>query len=643
MTRAARVLFGLLVVATVASFFVAQRLKNQPAVLSGVRFSEAFSPDGDGRRDNLAIYFMVKRGQPVTVEVVNQGGQTVRTLVTERDVAKYTRQRLVWDGRDDADRLAPDGIYRLKVVLEDEGRSIVYQARSFALRTDPPRPSVRSVATEGSEPGSGAAILPTVDGRPVVATLRLRGWEPVARVVRTGPGPAEVVRKLPVTVTRRDERSDVRLRDVVPDGPRVARGLEGTATWDGKLEDGSRAPAGTYVVQVCVRDRAGVLGCGPRQATPTGDDADRPDGIGLPAAEENGRMRGRGGITVRDVGVQANPAPVTAGNRLTFFVDARGRRYDWVLRRVGTARPVERGSSRGTVLKVRTRSERGAVYRLAVAVGERRVEVPAIAADSREQPVLVVLPSITWQGLEPTDDDGDGLVNTLNGAESSRASRTRVPRTLSALPRRFSRAEDPTLAWLARHRKRFEITSDLALARGQGPKLEGHRGVLLVGEHRWTTPGVARAYREFVRGGGVLAGLDPSGLRRSASLSRPDEPTSVLRSPSPFAAENALGLTSRGAVRLDGPPQNDKDDIGLFTGTDGRFDGYPVGWPLEDLGEDDLLVASAVDRSDRVIIAAVKIGDGFVLRTGLPDFASRLGDDSDTSKLMESLWRRLSR
>ena len=643
MTRAARVLFGLLVVATVASFFVAQRLKNQPAILQKVRHSAAFSPDGDGRRDSLAIYFTVKRGQPVTAEVVDQGGQTVRTLARDLEAGSYRENRLVWDGKADDGRIAPDGVYRLKIVLEDEGRSIVYRASNFALRTADPRPSVVNVAAEGAEPGSGPAILPTVDGRPVVATLRLRGWESTARVVRTGPGPSEVVRELPVTVTERDTDSAVRLRDVLPDGPRVARALEGTATWDGKLEDGSRAPAGTYVIQVCVRDRAGVLGCGPRQATPTGDDADRPGGLGLPVAEDSGRMRGRGGITVRDVGVQANPAPVTAGNRLTFFVDARGERYDWVLRRVGTSRPVERGSSRGTVLKVRTRSERGALYRLAVAVGEHRVEVPAIAADSREQPVLVVLPAITWQGLERTDDDGDGLINTLNGAESSRASRTRVPRTLSALPRRFSQAEHPTLAWLARHRKRFEITSDLALARGQGPKLEGHRGVLLVGEHRWTTPGVAKQYRDYVRGGGVLAGLDPSGLRRSVSLSRADEPISVLRSPSPFDAQNALGLTSRGAVRLDGPPQNDKDDIGLFTGTDGRFDGYPVGWPLEDLGEDDLLVASAVDAADRVIIAAVKIGDGFVLRTGLPDFASRLGDDSDTSKLMESLWRRLSR
>jgi hypothetical protein len=156
-TRAARILFALLVVATAASFFVAQRLKNQPAVVQGVRFSGAFSPDGDGRRDRLAISFRVKRSQPVTAEMVDPGGQTVRTLVSDRDVKAYQRTSMVWDGKGDDGRVAPDGRYRLKVVLPDEGRSIIVQSRSVQLRTDPPKPRVVSVAVEGAEPGTGPA------------------------------------------------------------------------------------------------------------------------------------------------------------------------------------------------------------------------------------------------------------------------------------------------------------------------------------------------------------------------------------------------------------------------------------------------------------------------------------------------------
>lgn len=630
MTRAARVVFGLLVVATVASFFVAQRLKNQPAVLQRIGVSSAFSPDGDGQRDRLAINFVVKRGQPITVEIVDGGGATVRTLARDVDVRSYRNNRFVWDGKDDSGRVAGDGRYRLKVVLEDEGRSIVAQTKSFELRTTAPQPSVRGVAVAGTDPGDGSAILPTAGGEPLVATLRLRGWESSARVVRTSPGPAEVVRELPVTVTERDD-SGTMLSDR-RGGPRVFRAIDGKASWDGKLQDGSRAPAGTYVVQVCVRDRAGVRGCGPRAAG-----ADR-----LPATEDDGRFRGRGGIIVRDLAVQANPAPVKAGNRLTFFVDARGKRYDWVLRRVGTRRPVERGTATGSVLKVRTRSERGALYRLAVSANGKRVEVPALSNDRAGQRVLVVLPAITWQGREPLDDDRDGLINTLNGDEASRNSRLKVPRVLSALPRGFDTGENPTLAWLARHGKRFEITTDLALAKGQGPKLEGHQGVLLAGEHRWTTPQLAVQLRDFTRNGGTIAGLDPSSLRRGVTINRADQARSVLRSPEPFVAENALGLASRGSMRLDGPPQNDEDKIGLFDGTDGRFEGYGVGWPLDDLGG-NTLEASAVDGGDHVLIAAIRVGKGLAIRTGLPTFAARLGSDPDTSELMDSIWRRLSR
>lgn len=142
-----------------------------------------------------------------------------------------------------------------------------------------------------------------------------------------------------------------------------------------------------------------------------------------------------------------------------------------------------------------------------------------------------------------------------------------------------------------------------------------------------------------MRGGGVLAGLDPTGLRRGVELVRDG---TELREPGPFERTNALGVRSTGAVRLDGPPQNDKDDIGLFDGTDGRFDGYPVGWPAEGV-EGGQAVATAVDGSDHVIIAAYKIGDGFLLRTGLPTFTRRLASDADTSDLMDSVWRRLSR
>lgn len=634
MTRAARILFGVLIVATVAAFFVAQRLKHQPAVIqmagSGSGFTRIFSPNGDGRRDTFTLRFRLKRSTRVTVEVVDTNGTRVATLTENRPVTKYRRVTLRWDGRGSDGEVLKHGRYKLKFVLPDEGRSVVWTS-SFLLDRIAPKPKVLRVTADGVASKTSPAILPSTDGRPVTAELLLRGWQPVARVVRTSPGPMDVVARLPVEVTER-----------ASGGTRVGgqlRAITGRVTWDGRGEDGSPAPAGTYVIQTCVRDAAAIIGCGPTAG---------PDGR-LPMPEPSGRMRGHGGITVRRIAVQANPVPVKSGHRFTFFVDARGKRYRWVLRRVGTTKPVSSGSSENPILKLDPGSKRGAAYRLTVLAGGDRVDVPAFSNDEQRRPVLVVVPAITWQGLNPLDDDGDGLVNTLQSTKGPRSTRIRASRVFGTLPASFSTTVQPVIEWLVRHRKRFEITTDLALAQqtgakdsSSGPQLEGRRGVLLVGEARWTTPAAAERLRRFVSDGGTAATLDPSGLHRPVELAGDAPRSRRLQNPGSFDPADAFGIVSRGAVRLDGPLQNDRDEIGLFTGTDGRFDGYTVGWPAESLG-DGKRVASAIDRSDHIVIAGARLGKGLVIRTGLPTFAARLRTDPDTSELMSSTWRHLSR
>ncbi len=632
MTRVARITFGVLIVATVAAFFVAQRLKNQPAVIQMSReyggFTRVFSPNGDGRRDVFTVRFMLKRPTRVTVEVVDDAGRRVATLTENQQAERYRRIRLQWDGRGDDGEVVPDGRYRLKFVLPDEGRSVVW-ASSFLLSTRPPRPKVAGVTADDTRQRSAPAVLPTVDGQPVVAELELNGWRPKARVVRTAPGTSEVVAELPVTVTERANR-----------GTRIGgrlRSLRGEARWDGTVDGGRPAPPGTYVIQVCVQDAAQVEGCGPTAG---------PDG--MPQAEPSGRMRGRGGVTVRRVAVQAPVVPAAPGERLTFFVDARGERYRWILRRVGTERPVSSGTATRPALRVLPRSRRSASYRLTVIAGGERVDVPATVNATDDQRVLVVLPALTWQGLNQLDDDGDGLPNALPSMAGESATRIRSPRVFGSLPASWATSVEPALEWLVRHRKPFAITSDLALAlqdgpddRDSGPQLESYRGVLLVGEARWTTPQAAERLRRFVTDGGTVAVLDPASLHRSVELAGTPQ-RRRFESPGPFDPEDAFGIVSRGAVRLDGPLENDEDQIDLFAGTDGRFDGYPTGWPAESLGDGDR-VASAVDGSGNAVIVAARLGRGLVIRTGLPTFAARLADDPDTSELMSSAWRRLSR
>ena len=88
--RAAVIVFGVLVVATFAAFFVAQRLKNAPSVVQALKIATgvhqkgdppAFSPNGDGRRERARITFRLKKADDVTVHILNADGDQVRKLI----------------------------------------------------------------------------------------------------------------------------------------------------------------------------------------------------------------------------------------------------------------------------------------------------------------------------------------------------------------------------------------------------------------------------------------------------------------------------------------------------------------------------------------------------------------------------------
>ena len=75
MTRLAQVVFALLVLATAAAFFGAQKLKTAPPVLLAFRLSsDAISPNGDGRFEREEITFRLKRRELFDVAVVDQRG-----------------------------------------------------------------------------------------------------------------------------------------------------------------------------------------------------------------------------------------------------------------------------------------------------------------------------------------------------------------------------------------------------------------------------------------------------------------------------------------------------------------------------------------------------------------------------------------
>ena len=68
MTLVARVTFLVLLGATFAAFFVAQRLKSAPPAIRVKGLAVLFSPNGDGRRDRVRFSMLFKKAGRVTAE-----------------------------------------------------------------------------------------------------------------------------------------------------------------------------------------------------------------------------------------------------------------------------------------------------------------------------------------------------------------------------------------------------------------------------------------------------------------------------------------------------------------------------------------------------------------------------------------------
>jgi hypothetical protein len=140
----AALVFALLVVATVAAFAWAQRVKRDPLVLDHVTFgtpvSRSFTPNGDCRFDRERIRFRVTQSDHATVQVVEPGGRLVVTLARDRFLKRYHFFTFYWDGRSREGATAPPGRYKLRVKLLGQGRTLVPPG-TIHLHRGPRRPT----------------------------------------------------------------------------------------------------------------------------------------------------------------------------------------------------------------------------------------------------------------------------------------------------------------------------------------------------------------------------------------------------------------------------------------------------------------------------------------------------------------------
>ena len=132
----AALVFALLVLATVAAFGWAQRLKRDPLVLDRVTFVavpvlhpknpvHSFTPNRDCRYDEVRIKFRVTQSDAATVQVVKPGGRVVITLTRDKFLKRYHYFSFNWDGRQRGGGIALPGRYKLRVKLLGQERNLV--------------------------------------------------------------------------------------------------------------------------------------------------------------------------------------------------------------------------------------------------------------------------------------------------------------------------------------------------------------------------------------------------------------------------------------------------------------------------------------------------------------------------------------
>ena len=148
----ATVVFGLLVLATLAAFAWSQRLKRDPLVINkvriGVQESPSFTPNRDCRFDRIRIRFRTTQSDDATVQVVRPGGKVVVTLARDRFLKRYTFSTFYWDGRSRYGKGgAPPGRYKLRVKMLGQDRVLVPPG-TIKLHRAPRRPLKGCVAGE---------------------------------------------------------------------------------------------------------------------------------------------------------------------------------------------------------------------------------------------------------------------------------------------------------------------------------------------------------------------------------------------------------------------------------------------------------------------------------------------------------------
>jgi hypothetical protein len=219
--RALLLLTLVLLIGSVAAFTRTERLKLEAGPISKSHFDRRFSPTCDCRNAVGEFSFLLREPQRIQPSIVDaEGGHVASLEPVTKETAGLVALR--WNGRDDAGRLVPDGIYRVRLHLDGDRRTVIIPA-TITVDTVPPK--VRIVSPQG----------------PIALDRSTQSVAPI--------------------VYRVDERATVFL---LVDGKRAARQVlrrvgRSTMAWDGTVR-GEPLSRGSHSLSLVPVDRAGNRG-----------------------------------------------------------------------------------------------------------------------------------------------------------------------------------------------------------------------------------------------------------------------------------------------------------------------------------------------------------------------------------------------
>jgi hypothetical protein len=248
-----------------------------------------------------------------------------------------------------------------------------------------------------------------------------------------------------------------------------------------------------------------------------------------------------------------------------------------------------------------------------------------------------VLPALTWQGLNRVDDDSDGFEDRLPFARSVRLDR---PFAGGGLPPRFKPEVSPLLRWLDREALPYDLTTDLALARREGPALGNAPGVAFAGSELWAPEQLMERLRDYVADGGRVAEFGADSFKRTIEL-RDD----VASKPSRVRRVNAFGEQTELLHTSLAPLTVFEDGLGLFEGVSSFVGEFTVFEASRDLPRGGRRITAAGRDAGQPAFLALGLGGGIVLRAGTPQWARELEEAAlslELPQVTKRIWRMLS-